>query len=132
MDVFARRDLLVTGPNPDSRRDYVVTLGSSIPDLLGADNAKVVLRYVPDKLILVPSSLDEYLKAHGAMSWNNLEEVAVAIRDDVNNEVVPRWLQISVSSAANGDKSVGHHDIMLEDRQPKWDNAALLLRLRRY
>ena len=132
MDVLARRDLLAAGSNPDSRRDYVVTLGSSIPDLLGADNAKVVLRYVPDKLILVPSSLDEYLKALGAMSWNNLEEVAVAIRDDINNEVVPRWLQISVSSAPNGDKSVGHHDIMLEDRQPKWDNAALLSRLRRY
>ncbi|MCH8835488.1 MAG: hypothetical protein IH925_06035, partial [Proteobacteria bacterium] len=54
------------------------------------------------------------------------------ILDDINNEVVARWVQVALSVPNGALPGVGNHGVMLEDRQPKWDNAALLSRLRRY
>jgi len=127
MDPMTRREYLLTEPNPDSRLDYVVSLNGQAP-LLGGGHARAALLYVPDKLILKTGCLARYLEALADQSWGSLEEVAVTVRDDINNEVVPRWLQITVSAPA-GEHS---HGVMLEDRQPHWDNVALLSRLRRY
>ena len=54
------------------------------------------------------------------------------ILDDINNEVVARWVQITVSSPDPTDSALEFHGIVLEDRQPKWDNPALLSRLKRF
>ena len=126
-----RRDLLVTEPNPDGRLDYVVSLEERAP-LAGDGTMHLGLRYVPDRLILQSGTLARYLQALAGLQWNSLEEVAVIIRDDVNNEVVPRWLQVTLSAADAVAGHEGGHGVMLEDRQPKWDNPALLSRLRLY
>ena len=54
------------------------------------------------------------------------------ILDDVNNEVVPRWVQVTVTAPGDRAAGVDGHGVMLEDRQPRWDNPALLSRLERY
>jgi 7-cyano-7-deazaguanine reductase len=127
MNPKERREHLATEPNPDARLDYVVSLNGQAP-LMGSGHARAALLYVPDKLILKAGSLARYLEALAEAPWESLEAVAVTVRDDINNEVVPRWLQITVSAPA-GEHS---HGVMLEDRQPRWDNPALLSRLRRY
>ncbi len=125
MEMMERRDLLATRANPDTRLDYVVSMKGVMASAPGA-GAEVALRYIPDRRVLDCEAFARYLEVLDAMAWKSLEAMAVAIRDDVNNEVVPRWLQVTVSGSG-----AGGHDIMLEDSQPKWDNLPLLSRLKR-
>lgn len=121
MDKIARRYALKTSPRLDPKLDVI----SAIDGRLG--HYSVWLRYVPDKLILDPSSLAIYLKELSVLQWSGLEETALAILDDVNNEVVARWAQVTLFAKGGGDG--GSYSVMVEDRQPKWDNKDLLSRL---
>ncbi len=132
MDLLKRRALLETQSNPDAGHDYVVTLSGTVSGLFAHGPATVTLRYVPDRHLLSPSSLEGYLKTIGDLDWSSLEGAATVIRDDLNNEIVPRWLQVSLQAPDDAHRIVQHHDVMLEDRQPKWDNPSLLSRLKRY
>lgn len=128
MDTIQRRETLATEANPDTRMDYVATLEGVLPWHDGT--ARITIRYVPDRLILKPEGVAPYLDALAATEWSGLEALATAILDDLNNEVVARWVQVMVNEPAPTDAAVGAHSVMLEDRQPKWENEALLSRLR--
>src|SRR5262245_22005241 len=91
----ARRARLTAEANPGGRLDYLVTLTAAI----GA--AQVTLRYVPDRLVLAPCAFAHYA-AEMAGDWPTPEALAIAILHDVNNEVVPRWLQVDLRSSAAG------------------------------
>ena len=95
---------------------------------MDANSAHLRLYYVPDKYVLNPISFEHYLMALDQTDWQNLETLALAILDDINNEVVPRWVQILIQST--NDKSGNGHRVLVQDRQPNWDNAPLLDRLR--
>lgn len=124
-DVPARRALLRTLANPTPRRDFVVDLAGHV----GGDRpADVSLRYVPDRLVLVPDSFVSYLQALDEVALPSLEHLAAAITDDVANEVVARWTQVIVTTNPGGPG----HSVLVEDRQPRWDNKSLLERLRRF
>lgn len=127
MNRTERRGILKTRSSPDSRLDCVSTLEGRIGP------SSVSLRYVPDKLILDPISFGAYLKAMNDLPWESLEAVALTVLDDVNNEVVARWTQVTVTTALDdaADKGIGAHSVMVEDRQPKWDNPTLLSGLKR-
>jgi 7-cyano-7-deazaguanine reductase len=120
-----RRAKLETVPNPDLSIDYLSVLQGATLNAA----ATVTLRYVPDKLILPIAAFAEYLAAFDATMSGSLEEIALAALSDINNEVVPRWVQIV--AAQTGDVTASHQ-VLIEDRQPKWDNPALLARLERY
>lgn len=117
-----RRGLLAAQPNPDTRLDYVVTLSGRIR--AADESCEVELRYVPDRLVLQAAAFEEYLAAMSLERWDNLEHAAVTLLDDVHDQLVARWIQLSVTGGRG-------HSILLEDRQPKWENAQLLQRLRR-
>lgn len=129
MDLLDRRKLLDTKPNPNPNFDYVsvfeVTLGQQV---LGSE-VEVVIRYVPDRLILTNSSFDTYLNAFGQTTWGSLEDIAVAVLDDIRNELVTRWLQVSLTLTPTGAEHLRRHGVMLLDYQPNWDNEELLSRL---
>ena len=107
--------------------DYVASL--SEPSALRG--FAIVLRYVPDKLLIEPTSLTEYLAKYrasaGADAATHPETVALALLDDINNDIVPRWVQITVRSVADGPAPA--ECVVLEDRQPNWANAAILATL---
>lgn len=126
-----RRSLLSTGANPDSRVDYVARLGGHADIADGTGRLEVDLRYVPDKAILAPEALGRYLGALGAGTWSSVEEIATAVLDDINNEVVPRWVRVTVVRGDKVHPAIDHHSVTLEDRQPKWDNPAIVARARR-
>lgn len=128
MDTVHRREKLTTEENPDSRIDYVSTLEGALA--WDAGNARIVIRYVPDRIILRPDGIGTYMEALTQIDWKNLEALATAILDDINNEVVARWVQVTVFEDAPDQDKVDAHSVMLEDRQPKWENDALLSRLR--
>ena len=120
-----RRTLLIVETNPAVMLDYLNFLSGS-----GCDaNAHITLRYVPDKLTLTPASFSDYLAALADFSTEPLERLAIAILEDINNELVPRWVQIT--AVRDNDIEPGHR-VLIEDRQPKWDNPALLARLERF
>ncbi len=112
-----RHALLASAANPGSRLDYLVTLTVEI----GA--AKVRLRYVPDRLILAPGALVAYA-VHLGGTHMSPERLAIGVLDDVSNEIVPRWVEVTVE--ASGTE---RHGVTVADRQPNWSNPALLARL---
>lgn len=118
-----RRATLQTAPNPDLSIDYLSVLKGEAPSAA----ATVTLRYVPDKLTLPTAAFVRYLAAFDGSMAGSLEEIALAALGDINNEVVPRWVQIVAARTGAAD-----HQVIIEDRQPKWDNPALLARLERY
>ncbi len=127
MELQNRRNILLTIGNPDARLDYVASIEGvlHVPD--GNVEADVMLRYIPDRSILEPSSFSNYLEAIGAMSWGSLEQAAVTILNDISNQLVARWTQVSVSETKAGAVV---HTVLVEDRQPKWNNQELLSRLK--
>lgn len=124
-EITTRRARLLVDANPSTTLDYLNVLEGNAQRA----DAHLTLRYVPDKQILSPVSFNAYLAALDSSATESLESLAVAILEDVNNEVVPRWVQIAARRTADtGDTQT----VLIEDRQPKWDNPALLARLARY
>ncbi len=121
MDANTRRDLLRAAPNPQPQRDYVVTLEGR----LGPH--RLVVLYVPDRLILDPEPFAGYLAQVGG-SGGGLEVLAGLVLGDLVDALVGRWTHVTLAAA---DSLLGRHEVMIEDRQPKWDNPALLARISR-
>ncbi|MGB0671050.1 MAG: hypothetical protein ACPGNT_06100 [Rhodospirillales bacterium] len=121
-----RRSLIRTRPNPEDRRDYVVALNN-----IRIGQLELRVLYVPDKLILDVDSLVDWVDALAATSWPDPETAAAAVRDDISNELVPKWQQIVLTRASHsrGGSLLPGHQVILEDRQPRWDNRNLLDRL---
>ncbi|SMH47531.1 tunnelling fold family protein [Azospirillum agricola] len=115
-----RRERLTTRPSPDSRHDFLVELRGE--PMAGT---RLTVRFVPDALVLEPAGLVAYLGELTDVA-EGLEALAMAVLDDLNNELVPRWVEIT----AERDTPFPHR-VVIEDRQPNWDNPALVARLRR-
>ncbi len=111
-----RRDRLSPDANPDQAIDYLVSFRGVLPAA-----TTITVCYVPDKLILGEAAFDAYLAALGDQHWHSPEALAVATLGDFNNELVPRWVGVIVERE--------RHEVVVEDRQPRWNNAALLARL---
>jgi len=122
-----RRDKIITLANKRENLDYVVARREQIPSTMIA-GSKVAdidlhLHYVPDRYILSPNDgISIYLNELTGENWAAPEELAQAILDDLNNELVPRWLRLQFMV---GDG----HGLILEDRKPNWRNEGLLSRL---
>lgn len=113
-----RRERLTTTANPDVRHDYLVTLcGEPRPGTL------VELRYVPDRWVIEPSGFAAYLGEPATLP-DGLEALALAVLDDVGNEAVPRWAEVRAIRTG--------HRVVVEERQPGWDNPHLFARMERY
>lgn len=113
-----RRALLVFWTPPRSKPDGLLLIAGRVP----RSQVRVVLRYIPGKRMIEHRSWDAYLGALGELLPEGIEAIAYAILEDLNNELVPRWVEILVELDSG-------HKILLEDRQPNWDNPALLARL---
>jgi hypothetical protein len=111
------RTALTSVPAPSTALPILSTLAGEQP--------RVTLRYVADRLVLTPESFLNYLRMR-ARDANEIlpEALAVSIAEDVANELVPKWLQVSVHAA--GPLA---HTVTVEDRQPGWDHPTLLRNL---
>lgn len=125
MDLWQRRAVLAPASNPDRNIDFVSSLSGRLAALGGSID--VALRYVPDALTVSPTAFAAYLRALEGGDWPSHENLATTILQDVSNELVPRWVQIV--TRRGGADGVPEHKILVEDRQPQWNNAALLAHL---
>lgn len=114
-----RRELLTTVANPDARHDYLVELSGE-----PAEGVRLTVRYVPDRLVAGPDAFAAYLAS--APADGTLEGLALSTLDDVNNELVPRWVEVTAERSTPVP-----HRVLVEDRQPNWDNPHLFSRMRR-
>lgn len=135
-EIDERRQTLSTNPNPGPNTDYIVTL-SGVMLIEGMPDAiKFRIRYVPDKLILDAGSLDDYIGAVRRQNWSSFEEAALALLTDFNNELVPRWVEVHGETQRGGSlHSAGtdnRYGVHLCERQPAWNNTALLSLLDRH
>ncbi len=122
-----RRSRLTTAPNPGGRHDYLVSIEATAW-FMGAERpVTVTLLYIPDRLVLPPGKFSAYLEALDGCAWPTPEAAAAAVLADVNNELIPRWVQVRLAAAGPGGAE--RHGVILEDRQPGWDNPDLLGRL---
>lgn len=119
-----RREILATRANPKTGLDYLVAI-----DTAASSGRAVQLRYVPDKLLLRPEAFDAYLRTLTSASEMPAEELALAIIEDINNEVVPRWVQVQIEASAGGREPKSNaYRVLIEDRQPNWDNPQIIAR----
>jgi len=129
------RDYLVSHSNPSPSLDYVATFSGKIrksgtnagEETGNPATINIQVRYVPDKLVVDMSALPDYFQALAVNADDPLELLAAIILDDLNNELIPRWLNITASLDENAGPI--RHSVTFEDRQPNWDNPALLARL---
>lgn len=108
--------------NPRSGLDYIVLLESTA----ARAGCRVRLRYVPDKLILDSASFAEHLASLPPVENGHFETLALALLDEINNEIVPRWLQIAASAGSGASPA---ETVIVTDRQPNWDNPEILVAL---
>ncbi|MEC8165016.1 MAG: hypothetical protein VX079_10670 [Pseudomonadota bacterium] len=108
--------------NPNPKIDYISRLNG---DALNGD-LTVSLFYVPDKLVLLTAAFHEYLAEIQITETAALEPVALQVLDDINNEVVPRWVEVKIWARSESKKST---NVIVIDQQPKWTNPSLLARL---
>ncbi len=113
-----RRAGLHTAANPAVGRDYVVALEGPL-----GEGARLSLHYVPDRVVLERAAFARYLAMLEGLGWRNLEQIGAAVLDDINNELVPRWLRVEV--VGGGPEAVVQR-VRLEDHQPRWANDVLL------
>jgi 7-cyano-7-deazaguanine reductase len=127
-----RRATISVIENPQPLLDYVATLSENLrniggPGAISQAHAGLLIRYVPDGVVLEKASLGAYLEIIANTEWASLEEIATTILDDLNNEVVPRWVHVGLSGPE--DENGARHSVIMEDRQPDWENPDLLARL---
>ena len=106
-------------PDPNKSHDYIIDLKGKMPD------AKILLRYVPDQLIIPLDKFNKYLKFFKDVK--SCEKIAGIILDDINNELLPSWIHVEVKSKKDDTKQ----HVVIEDSQPGWNNKELLTRLKR-
>lgn len=130
MDLLERRGHLASTANPDKKLDYIVTLEAHLPNAQ-SNSRHIALRYVPDRDVLDAKAFGAYLDALAQDAWDTPEDLAVTVLTDINNEIVARWIQVSLSVPELQHHAVQTHAVVIEDRQPGWDNKGLLGRLER-
>lgn len=115
--------------NPRPSREYIVGMKTVLMLTQGAQDAatelSIHIRYVPDRLICDSAQMTEYFNSLARLSKDGLEEMANAIADEFNNELIPRWISVKLSLSVDGVLQSAH----VEDKQPLWDNPGLLQRL---
>lgn len=126
---LARRGHLSVRPNPSPGLDYVVTHEGRFRARGQAAEIALGLRYVPDRLILAGAAVEAYLGALGDASWPSLEAIAGAALEDLNNELVARWVHLTLGVEHGAGTRHQTHRVTFEDHQPGWDNPGLLARL---
>ena len=110
------RQLLEVAPAPAVGLVTIATLSSAL------DHGLVLaVSYVPDQLILTRTGFDAYVRALATAPASTPEALAALVAGDVANELVPKWLRVTVNRQVGG---AINHSVTVEDRQPGWDHNA--------
>ena len=124
---IARQSSLDPAPNPAPQLDYLCRLTGALTN--GGGTLEISVAYVPDRGVLTELGFAAYL-ATLADAPETMEALAVIVTDDLNNELVPRWVQVRIRRLTDQEESPIGASVLVEDRQPNWSNPELLNRMR--
>ena len=137
MELLERRKLLISLANPDTSLDYLVSISGTIETQIPTkgitglsgtmDYSKfieVTVHYVPDRLILDDSSITEYFNYYQDKIPNQIEELGINLLGDFNNELVPRWIKLFITTRDSKKENI--KELSFFDSQPNWENYNLL------
>ena len=105
--------------NPLPHLDYLIELNCNHQY---ADKI-ILIRYVPDKDVVTQKTFDDYCRFLNSQDQTP-EILTREILNDFNDQILPRFIQINVGTKKG-------EQIILEDRQPGWENLNFLRRLRK-
>lgn len=128
-DTKARREKIRTRENPDPGHDYLCEMRRQV--IISRPNehrVTMVLRYVPDAEVLSTFDMEAYFDFLTEQEWHSLEAMALAVLEDINNELIPRWAQVSVAFKARRDDAISS-EVTVEDHQPDWKNPYMMERI---
>jgi len=124
----ARRNLIRIVPSRVTSHDYLIDLSIRLTrDTISAPMT-LIIRYVPDRDLIDDDAMHEYWRFIEAAAWSCASDMALAILEDLNNELIPRWVQVQLRNESKADYLQGMM-ITVEDRQPGWHNQYLLSRI---
>lgn len=95
---------------PDGRKDWLLSIEIDDP-------IEITVTLIPDKLTADHSALTEYLKDMAVQNWENPEQLILNIIEDINNALVPKWLDVMYENEGISLK--------VEDRQPGFEKPDL-------
>ena len=111
------RQLLEVMPAPAVGLMTIATLSSALNNGLA-----LAVSYVPDQHVLTRAGFDAYARALESAPVTTPEALAALVAGDVSNELVPKWLRVTVNRSSNG---AVNHSVTVEDRQPGWDHTSM-------
>ena len=117
--VAQRRELIKLTPLPHPRHDAVVTLTTV------RNGISVRLRYVPDRDVIAPKSLETYLESAFRSVDGPLLAKAQTVLEDINDQAIPCWLEILLVQTDSGLEEKA----CVEEKQPRWQDPGILARL---
>ena len=125
MEILVRRRLITTKPNPDESIDYMVWLDEN---LIISEKIRLEFNigYVPDRQVLEDDAISAYLQAVREELVVSIEHFGILVFSDFNNELVPRWIQITLTRSATTNGYIKTHKLQFRDKQPNWNNQQLL------
>ncbi len=100
-------DIIKTHSITDTRKDWLLVIEISSP-------VKIKVTLIPDKLTADHSSVTRYLNDMANKDWENPEKMILQIIEDINNALVPKWLEVAYEK----DGII----LKVEDRQPGLEN----------
>src|SRR4051812_40334520 len=101
------RQLLEVAPAPVAGVMTIVSLSGTLEAGLA-----LAVSYVPDQLVLTRGGFDTYTRALSSAPANTPEALAALVAADIANELVPKWLRVTVNRQMNG---VVNHSVTVED-----------------
>lgn len=124
-----RRRRISTMENPDPTHDYLCELRRHMIITRPHEHrVGMVIRYVPDVQVLSTFDMEGYFDHVADLEWHSLEALALGLLEDMNNELIPRWVQVSVAFRARRDDTISS-EVTIEDHQPDWQNSYLMSRI---
>lgn len=124
----ARRALLQSQPSPATGHDYLVDLHIVLRLNARPNALDLRIRYVPDRDLLDQDQTAPYWQHVEAYDWDSLPSLALNVLEDLNNEIIPRWLQVQLRDPSLHDRCQDQM-ITVEDKQPGWHNQRLMDRI---
>lgn len=112
-------------PNPHKSKTYCVSV---IQEITLEDQVFLFgLRYIPDKLLLDHKGLAAFLEAMVIRDSGKPETLIHGILENIMDQIIPKWIEVTLRQQQNkfGQTVL----VTMEDRQPNWQDDALLSRL---
>ena len=126
-----RQSHLEVSPAPKSMVAYVCSIAYNGDSNENGLSLHVFLHFIPDCFTLSHQQLKKHiLFCIPMLAHCNLNEYMLCLLDDLNDILIPKWLQLSVQMRQENNHLV--ESFLIEDRQPRWDHPSLLARIASY